>query len=326
MNKQTKLIILTFCIVKLTLHLIADSHSGFQGDELLHIETGDHLAFGYMEFPPLIGLLAFFQNLFGSNAVYAHHFFAHIASIIIIIYVAKTTIELGGQNKAIFLALLCLIIGPGFGRSQQLFQPVVFSQLFWVLGFYQLSKFVKYLDKRSLWYLTAFVVLGFSVKYDALFFIFGLSALFFFERTRQALLQQHFWQNIIVAILLLLPNLIWQSANDFPVLQMFNRLYETQLDNLSRIRSLGQLLIEINPLTSILIVIPAFIYIFRNNETINRPLAISIFLSIAFLSFKNGKPYYFYPIVLTILPFGGIFWEQNILQKKKWVIYPITAL
>src|SRR3954471_5024229 len=100
MTKQTKLTILFFCFLKLALHLIADKHSGFQGDELLHIETGKHLAFGYMEFPPLIGLLAFFQNIFGSNSVSVHHFFAHLASILIIIYVAKTTIELGGKNRA----------------------------------------------------------------------------------------------------------------------------------------------------------------------------------------------------------------------------------
>jgi hypothetical protein len=326
MTKQTKLIILTFCILKLTLHLIADSHSGFQGDELLHIETGKSLAFGYMEFPPLIGLFAFIQNLFGSNSIFVHHFFAHIASILIIVYVAKTTIELGGGNKAIFFALLCIIIGPSFGRSQQLFQPVVFSQLFWVLSFYQLTRFVKYLDKRSLWYLTAAVVLGCSVKYDAVFFIFGLSALLFFKTTRQALLRLHFWENIIVAILLLLPNLIWQYANDFPVSQMFSRLYETQLGNLSRIKSLGQLLIDINPLSSLLIIVPAFIYIFKNNKTINRPLAISIILSIALLSFSNGKPYYFYPIILTIMPFGAVFWDQIILQKRGWMFYPITIL
>lgn len=326
MDKQTKLIILIFCIIKLTLHLIADSHSGFQGDELLHIETGKHLAFGYMEFPPLIGLLAFIQNIFLSNSVYVHHFFAHIASILIIIYVARTTVELGGKNRAVFLALLCIIIGPSFGRSQQLFQPVVFSQLFWVLSFYQLTRFVKYLDKRSLWYLTAFVVLGASAKYDALFFIFGLSALLLFNRTRKVLFQVHFWQNIIVGFLVLLPNFIWQYVNDFPALQMINRLYETQLDNLSRAESLGQLLIEVNPLSSVLIVIPAFIYIFRNNKTLNLPLAISIILSLAFLSFKNGKPYYFYPIVLTILPFGAIFWERIIFQKREWVIYPVSAL
>lgn len=326
MTKQTKLIILTFCILKLILHLIADSHSGFQGDELLHIETGKHLAFGYMEFPPLIGLFAFIQNLFGSNSVLVHHFFAHIANLLIIIYVAKTTIELGGKDKAVFLVLMCIIIGPGFGRSQQLFQPVVFSQLFWVLSFYQLTRFVKYPDKRSLWHLTAFVVLACSMKYDAVFFIFGLSALLLFKRTREALLRLHVWENIIVAILLLLPNLIWQYVNDFPALQMFSRLYETQLGNYSRIESLGQLQIDINPLSSLLMIVPAFIYIFKKNKTVNRPLAISIMLSIALLSFSNGKPYYFYPIILTILPFGALFWEQIIFQSRKWMFYPITVL
>ncbi len=53
MNKQTKLTILFFCILKLTLHLIADSHSGFQSDEFLFIELGRHPAFGHMELPPL---------------------------------------------------------------------------------------------------------------------------------------------------------------------------------------------------------------------------------------------------------------------------------
>jgi len=289
MNRQTKLIIFIFCIIKLTLHLIADSNSGFQGDELLHIETGKYLAFGYMEFPPLIGLLAFIQNLFGSSSVFVHHIFSHLASLLIIIYVAKTTIELGGKNKAIILVLLAIIIAPSFGRSQQLFQPVVFSQLFWVLGFYQLTRFVKYLDNKSLWYLTLFAVLGMSVKYDAVFYIFGLSSLFFFKNPRQALIQHRFWQNILVAIALILPNLIWQYSNDYPILQMFSRLYERHLDQLSRFEVLANLLIGVNPLTTLVLIIPAFIYFFKKENNNNKPLIISIIFSAVFLSFSNGK-------------------------------------
>ena len=119
MNRQTKLVIFAFCIVKLALHLVADSNSGFQGDELLHIEPGNNLAFGFMEFPPIIGLLAFIQNLLQSTSVFANHIFAHIAAILILIYVSKITIELGGKTKAVFLVLLCIIIAPAFGRSQQ---------------------------------------------------------------------------------------------------------------------------------------------------------------------------------------------------------------
>jgi hypothetical protein len=326
MTKQNKLILVIFCLIKLTLHLIADYHSGFQGDELLHIETGNHLAFGFMEFPPLIGILAFIQNLFPSNSVYIHHLFSHISSILILIYVAKITIELGGKNKALFLTLLSVIIAPAFGRSQQLFQPVVFGQLFWVLGFYQLVRYTKYLDTKYLIYLAIFSVIGILFKYDILFFIFGLSSLFFFKRTREAILKQHIGLYITISFLLIMPNIYWQFAHNFPVLQMFSRLYETQLDKISRVDNLMHLILALNPI-SLLLVIPAFVYMFKSNQTVRyKPLAFSIVLSFLLLLLTNGKSYYFFPIMLTLLPFGGIYWEQNVIQKRKWVIYPISTL
>lgn len=327
MNRETKLIILFFCILKLSLHLIADGHSGFQGDELLHIEAGKHLAFGYMEFPPLISLFAFLQNLFHSHSVYVHHLLSHFATLLILLYVAKTTLELGGKNKAVFLVLLVILIAPGFGRSQQLFQPVVFSQLFWVLGFYQLVRFIKYHDNKSLWYLTLFCILGFLSKYDSVFFLFGLSSLLLFKSTRTTLMKNKFWFHILVFILCILPNLIWQYLNDFPLLQMTHRLYETQLDKISRIENLMNLLMAVNPLTSLLFVFPAIFFLFKSkNKIVFRMLSIAIGLSFLLIIYKNGKGYYFYPIILTLLPFGAIFWEQFVFTKRRWTIYPISVL
>jgi len=327
MSRQTVLIVLIFCIIKLTLHLVADSHSGFQGDELLHIETGKHLAWGYMEFPPLIGLVAFIQNLFQSDAVFVHHIFPHICSILILIFAAKTTLALGGGQKAVFLVLLGIVIAPGLERSQQLFQPVVFSQLFWISSFYYLVLFVKQPGKKPLWLLTLFCILGLMAKYDAIFFLFGLSALLFFKRTREALILHKCWINILVFAIAILPNIIWQISHDYPVLQMFSRLYETQLDQTGRMEVLSNLIISINPVVFLLLIVPGIIYLVASkNKTIVYPLATAIALSFLFLLYKNGKAYYFYPLVLTILPFGAVCLEQSILSKRKWSIYPVAAL
>lgn len=323
MDKQTKLIVFLFCLIKLALHLVADYYSGFQGDELLHIETGNHLAFGYMEFPPLIGWIAFIQNLFLSDSVFVHHIFSHIATIFILIYISKIVVELGGKSKAVFLVLLCLI--PIMGRSQQLFQPVVFSQLFWVLSFYQLTKYVKFPDRKYLWYLTLTVAFGFLTKYDAVFFIFGLTALFFFKTTRDSLIKHKFWWNIIAFIVIISPNIIWQYLNDFPVLKMFSRLYETQLDKLSATEVFLGLIIALNPIT-LLISVPAVLCMFQPRMKKYRILSVSILLSVLLLAYSQGKGYYFYPIFLTVLPFGGVFWEMVILKKKKWIIYPASIL
>jgi 4-amino-4-deoxy-L-arabinose transferase-like glycosyltransferase len=161
MTRQTKFIIFFFCILQLIFHLIADYHSGIRGDELLYIQAGNHLAFGYMEVPPMIGLLSFIQNFFHTPSVFTYHIFPHIAMLLIIIYVGKITVELGGKSIAVFVTLFCLLVGPAFELSQQLFEPVVFSQLFWVLCFYQLVRFVKYGDRKYLWYLTIFISLFF---------------------------------------------------------------------------------------------------------------------------------------------------------------------
>ncbi|HVM89674.1 MAG TPA: glycosyltransferase family 39 protein [Puia sp.] len=322
MAKQTRLIILIFCIVQLILHLIADSHAGFTGDELMHIETGNHLAFGYLEFPPVIGLLAFMQSLFNSHAVFVYHLFPHIAMLLIIIYVGKITVEAGGKSIAVFIALFCCLVGPGFEESQQLFSPVVFSQLVWVLCFYQLIRFIKHGDGKYLWYLTIFISLLFLTKYDALFFCFGLLSLLLFRKIRFALVKGKYWQCLIISFLILLPNMIWQYVNGWPALVMFHRLYKTQLDYGTPFHTLRDLFSSVNPVVFILI-LPALVFMFTDNENkkFYRPLACSILLSVLFLAYCKGKFYYFYPIILTILPFCGVFWERVIEPKRKWLLY-----
>ncbi len=232
-NRKIILIIAFFCVLKLTLHLIADSNSGFQGDELLHIETGNHPSLGYMEFPPVIGWLAFIQNQFHSQSVFVHHIFSHIASLLILILIALTTVKLGGKAKAVFIVLLCILTAPAFGRGHQLFQPVVFTHLFWLFSFYQLVRYVTTLDKKYLLYLTIGVGFGFLTKYDILFFIAGLTGLLLNKRTRTAILQKDIWKYVLLFLVLIAPNVLWQYNQGFPALDMFSRLYETQLDKLT---------------------------------------------------------------------------------------------
>lgn len=326
-KRKITIIIAFFCIVKLTLHLIADSNSGFQGDELLHIETGNYPSFGYMEFPPVIGWLAFVQNQFHSQSVFVHHIFSHIASLLILIFIALTTVELGGKSKAVFIVLLCILTAPAFGRGHQLFQPVVFTHLFWLLSFYQSVRFIKTLDKKYLRYLTICVGFGFLTKYDILFFIAGISGLLLIKRTRTAILQKDIWKNIFLFILIIAPNVIWQYKYGFPVLDMFSRLYETQLDNLTILGVLESIIISLNPVT-LFFWIGGLIYMFRtkNNPTYYRPIAFTIIISLMLLALNKSKAYYMYPAIITLIIFGSIWFEQRILSKRQWILYPATAL
>jgi hypothetical protein len=326
LKNRTTLVILGFCLVKLTLHLIADFHSGFQGDELLHIETGNHPDFGYMEFPPMIGWLAFIQNQFHSQSVVVHHIFSHLAALLIIILVGLTTVELGGKARAVFLVLLCILVAPCFGRGQQLFQPVVFSQLFWLLSFYQLVRFTKTLDQKYLLYLAISLGLGFLAKYDILFFIAGLSCLLFFRRTRDALLTTAIWKYIVLFVVLISPNIWWEYRHGFPVFNMFSRLYQMQLGHLTIVGVLTDLILSLNPLTAVFW-IGGLVYMWsQTNKVVYRPVAVAIVISILVFAFNKSKAYYFFPVMITLLMFGAVWFEQKILERRGWLLYPTAAL
>lgn len=243
------------------------------------------------------------------------------------VFVAKTVLELGGRNKAVFFVLLGLLIAPSNELSQNLLQPVVFSQLFWTLAFYALVKFAKRLDKTSLWQLTIYSMLGFLSKYDAVFFLAGLASLVFLKRTRNALVANRWWIQLFIAIVCITPNIIWQIVHHFPAIQMFSRLYETQLDKITRLATIKTLLLEINPIVTLLLLVPGIIYLIRHYKNPHvAPLTIAIAISFILLLYKNGKAYYFYPITLTIFPFGAVLLEQIVSQKRKWLFYPITSL
>jgi len=325
-DKNITLIIVLFCVVDMLLHLAGDYNSGLQQDELLHIATGRHPAFGYMEFPPVIGWSSFIQDQFGSTSVFVFHIFPHIATMLILILIALTTVELGGKSKAVFIALLCILISPGFGSSQQLFQPVVFSELFWVLGFYLLVRFVKTPNNKTLLYLTLALAFGFLTKYDIVFFMAGICSLFFFKNTQTILLSKQVWKFILLFLVLVAPNMWWQYQHDFPMFQMFSRLYETQLDKLTIGRVIGGIVIGLNPLT-LFIWLPGLFYMFNSKDkSIYRPLAVTVALAILFLALAKSKDYYFFSAVIFLIIFGSIWFEQKVLAWRQWLLYPVTAL
>jgi hypothetical protein len=202
----------------------------------------------------------------------------------------------------------------------------VFTQLFWVLSFYQLVRFNKTLAVKYLYYLTVACAFGFLTKYDSLFFIAGLLSLVFFARSRAAIFPGPFWKCIALFILIISPNLWWEYNHHFPVIQHFSQLYKTQLNDISPLKNFTDLVIALNPFTAI-IWLGGLVFMFiAANKLLLRPIAISIVLSVCILAISKGKSYYFFPAMLTIIAIGSVWFEQRILAKRRWPLYPLVLV
>jgi hypothetical protein len=315
-HKPELIIILLFALTKLLISLVADFHSGFDGDEVLYIESGRHLAFGFMEAPPFISIMAFLQNLFHSQSIFVNHIFVHIASFTIIVLCGLIVLKLGGSRKALLIAMISIVFAPAFGITHNSFQPVIFDQLFWLLSFYFLISYCLNARDNDLIYLAVSAAFGFLSKYSIVFFVSGLFISVILLH-RDLLKKSILWISVAIFLLLIAPNLYWQIANHFPVLDHFKELYRVMARE-TTLFNLRQFVLTLNPvsfpiwLTGMFFV--PFIKRFRNI----RLVTYTVLLSFILFLFAGGRFYYCFPLALIGLCIGSIY-LIDILITKKWI-------
>ena len=322
--KKEYLVILVAILIKLAFQLIATAHSGYHGDELLHIESGKHLAPGYMDFPPFIAFLAWFQNLFHSDSLYIHHLFNYLNSAIIVLICGLITLRLGGGTLALLLTESAIIFSPGLAASQYLFLPTAFEQLFWVLFIFCLVAFCAKPDPKLLLIMALIAATGLLNKYSIVFLFAGfiLSTQIF---KRELLQGKTVWLALMVFVTLILPNIIWQVTNNFPIFHHMSELYKTQLDKQSLTKELTTIVFSLNPLSLIFWVSALLIIPFSGLFKSFRLPVFTLLFSCLLLMLSKGKSYYFFPIVLSLIPFGTVYFEQ-LIRNRLWIGYSYIFL
>ena len=128
---------------KFIIHWFGNQNYGFHRDELLHLSVSEHLAWGFMEFPPFIALIGKISYFLFDYSLLGVRLFPTLAGLAILYLCCAMTKELGGKSKAVLIAGVCVLAFLPFYRNHTLFQPVAFDQLFWTLGFFFLIKYIK---------------------------------------------------------------------------------------------------------------------------------------------------------------------------------------
>ena len=77
-------------------------------DEFLYLAEGNHLAWGYMEVPPLLSLFAWLTNLFGDGLFWIK-FWPSLFGSLTFIVAGNIVLSLGGKSYALFLLFLPFI-------------------------------------------------------------------------------------------------------------------------------------------------------------------------------------------------------------------------
>jgi hypothetical protein len=205
----------SIAVVVAVIHLLTNGRYGFHRDELQFLSDARHLDWGFVAYPPLtpfverIGLEIFGVSLVGLRL------FSVIAQALAIVVTGLMAREFGGGRMAQVAAALAVATSglPVFEATE--FQYSTFDYLWWVMIAYFVIRLLKTEDPRWWIPIGAAIGAGLMTKYAICFFIAGILGGMLLSRARRYFLSGWFWGGVGVALLLFLPNFLWQVRHGF---------------------------------------------------------------------------------------------------------------
>ena len=297
-------------LVTLGAHLVANGNYDFFRDELYFIVCGQHRAWGYVDQPPLVPLLAAGSYALGGGALLAFRLLPALAFAATVALTAEFVRVIGGGRFAQWLAGLCALLAPVFLIEGVLFSTDTFQALTWRGLAWVLVRLEQTGDER-LW-LVFGLITGFSLetKYAIAFFLVALAIGLLATPQRKSLLRPWVYLGALVAAVMVLPNVLWQHAHGWPFLELGRAAVNGKNAVLSPFDYFAQQFLQAGPLGMVVVLCGLYAGIVRPRLMTARALAIAWLVLFLIFVTQHGKPYYLAPIYPALLAFGAQRIEQ----------------
>jgi 4-amino-4-deoxy-L-arabinose transferase-like glycosyltransferase len=322
--KKTILVFVIILVVKLLLqYLLIDPAYDLHRDEFLHLDQGKHLAWGYISVPPVTSWISWLINLLGGSVFWVKFFPALFGTLTIVI-VWKIIEELGGKTFASLLGILAVLLSVLL-RINILYQPNSFDIFFWTLTYYTIIKYVNTNNSKWLYAIAFSIGFGFLSKYNIAFLVIGLFGGLVLTPERKIFLDKKLYIAMLIALIIILPNIIWQINNHFPTRHQLDELSRTQLVNVKRADFVKDQVMFFS--NSIFIVVIAFIgFIVYPPFKKYRFVFLSFIIAISLYLFLKAKNYYAIGLYPVLIAFGSVYLEKLLSNGWKNYLKPIAVI
>ena len=207
------LFLLSFCVF--LLHAATNGRYGFHRDELLTYSNARHLEWGYVVYPPITAFLARVELALFGTSLWGFRFFPALSHGLTVLLTGLTARELGGKREAQVVAAAATVIqGPALVAGWFL-GYTTFDYLCWVVVAYTVSCLLRSADPRWWVAIGAAIALGMMTKYSMAFLVMGVVGGLLLTPNRRYLKSPWFWCGVAVALLIMLPNILWQVRHQF---------------------------------------------------------------------------------------------------------------
>src|SRR5215469_5107642 len=198
---------------------------GFQQDELYFLVASHHLAFGYVDQPPLAVLLARTTDIFGTNPT-AIRILPALAGGAVVIIAARLAALYGAGRTGRVFAALGMACAPVLMGACHTGNTTPYDLLAWAVVLLCVSTAL--LRDRPRWWLGAGAAAGVGLQDEYLVTtLVGalVAGILLTSAHRRVLATRWPWLGGLVALIIWAPNLAWQFAHGWPQLTMASALH-----------------------------------------------------------------------------------------------------
>jgi hypothetical protein len=308
---------LAFAALKIAIHIVTNIMAqragyGIFRDEMYYLMCGRNLAFGYVDQPPMVALVARLTDLlFGFQHVWSLRLIPAIAGAAKVFLTGMLVWTLGGGRRAAALAMLGVIaVGVYLGIDSFLSMNCL-DPVFWMTCTLALIRIVQSESARSTrnWWIILGISAGLGLENKASEIFFLVCALLALLLTSQRRILKSRWFGVAVLLIvaLALPNLLWQIHYHFPTLEWLHDVAQSDKDvKLPPLAFLKAQLFMLQPLT-VLLWLPGVLWLFiAKAAKPYRFLGLMYVLFLPLMIALHAKDYYLAPIYPVYFAAGAV--------------------
>jgi len=307
------LIVVLFAVANFLLHLYFNNRYGYFRDEFDYISCGDHLAWGYVDQPPLIPFLIHICRALLGDSLRSIRFIPALASSLLIVQTAAIARELGGRRYALLLSAVCALIAPQYLSNGSLLGTNCLEPNLWMGCAYFAILAIQGNGPRYWLWFGVLAGLGLEEKYSIALFGLGIVVGLLLTEQRRIFLNKWIWLGGLAALLIFLPNVLWNIKYDWPFVQLIRGVRAEGRDVvLGPFPYFFQQTLLVNPLTAPIWLAGLFALLFSMRFKPYRALGWCYLVCYTVFFMLHGKNYYLAPVYPMLLASGAVVIESAI--------------
>jgi len=311
------LIVIVIAFAKFLFHVYFNNRYDYFRDEFDYMSCGDHLAWGYVDQPPLIPFVIHICRAVLGDSLRSIRLIPALASSLLVVQAAMLAREFGGRRFALLLSAVTVVVAPQYLSNGSLLGTNCLEPNLWMGCAYFAILAIKRNDPRYWLWFGVVAGIGLQEKYSIALFGFGMVIGLLLTAQRRVFLNPWIWFGGLAAFLIFLPNLLWNIHNHWPFVQLMHNIREDGRDVVLPLpQYFFQQMLLVNLFTFPIWIRGLIVFFVSARFKPYRALGWCYLVCFTVFFLLHGKTYYLAPIYPMMLAAGAVVVESTIDGRK----------